>query len=68
MYFIVNFSKCICLSRKTAAIKSGVPEYLNLLKQVTVSCSLTRWLSFLISVRARPLHFLPFIILSEPGV
>lgn len=45
MCFTVNFSKCICLSQKTAAMKSGVPEYLNLQCKVSSSELLSDWVA-----------------------
>lgn len=43
MCFTVNFSKCICLSQKTAAMKSGVPENLNLQCRVSSRELLSDW-------------------------
>lgn len=45
MHFTVNFSKCICLSQETAAVKSGVPEYLNLQSEVSPSELLSDWVA-----------------------
>lgn len=45
MCFTVNFSKCICLSQKTAAMKSGVPEYLNLQYRVSSRDPLSDWVA-----------------------